>query len=69
MPEFENDNNSFVSRSYSLTLPANLSSLVLLMQLSPINPHSFHCLTLLLCFAAVCLAQLVKTQRFEIQRR
>lgn len=34
MPEFENDNNSFVSRSYSLTLPANLSSLALLMQLS-----------------------------------
>lgn len=36
LPEFENDNNSFVSffnaRSYTLSLPANLSSFVLLMQ-------------------------------------
>lgn len=36
MPEFENDNNSFVSffnaRSYTLSLAAKLSSLVFLMQ-------------------------------------
>lgn len=63
MTEFKND-NSFVSffnaRSYTLTLPANLRSLVLLMQLSPIYPHNFHCLMLLLCFSDVILAQLAK---------